>query len=202
MTFLLPVLVAACVPHLTSPTDTGEDVFCVDTPPLDYHWPCEPPPEELEAEGVGEGQVPPDFRMVDQFGDTVALWQFYGLVVVLDISTMWCGPCQQLAGDVEPMWQDYRDRGFVYVTILAQDLLDGEPPDVAELASWAEYYGITAPILSDGEGWSPPITGDDGFPRVMVLGTDMRIVEDEVIPTEDATIRAIVEPLLVRPVPG
>ena len=196
MIALLPALFAACVPHLTSPPDTGEDVLCVDAPPLDYHWTCNTPPEDLEATGTGDGQVPPRFHMTDQFGDTVALWQFYGLVVVLDISTMWCAPCQDLAQHVEAAWLAYRDQGFVYVTILAQDLLDGEPPDVEELTSWADYYGITAPILSDGEGWSFPITGTDGFPRVIVIDREMRIAEDEVLPTDDATIRALVEGLL------
>ncbi|MBN1337138.1 MAG: TlpA family protein disulfide reductase [Deltaproteobacteria bacterium] len=190
---LVAVLWAACVPHLTSPPDTApEDSAWV---PPDNRWPSGVPPADLEAEGTGDGQVPPDFRMVDQFGDTVALWQFWGLVTVLDISTMWCAPCQDLAGDVEATWQAYRSQGFVYVTVLAQDQ-GGVPPSVVGLTKWAEYYGITAPVLSDGEGWSVPITGTDGFPRVMVIDRTMRIVEDEVIPAQDSAIRTIVEGLL------
>lgn len=32
------------------------------------------------AEGLGEGQVAPNYMLMDHFGDTVSLWQFDGLV--------------------------------------------------------------------------------------------------------------------------
>ena len=81
-----------CTPHLESEpraTCGGEDLVNA--------WAKSAPPKTLEGEGYARGSVVPDFCMEDQNGDKTSLWQFYGDVILLDISTMWCGPCQQIA---------------------------------------------------------------------------------------------------------
>ena len=55
---------------------------------------------DLAQEGFREGQVIPDMRLMDQYGDEVSAWQFYGMVIALDFSTEWCAPCQELAKEV------------------------------------------------------------------------------------------------------
>jgi hypothetical protein len=194
MTALLPALVlAACVPHLTSPADTGpEDTAWV---PPENTWPSAMPPADLEATGMGEGQVPPDFRMDDQFGDAVSLWQFYGLVVVLDLSTMTCVNCQALAPQGEAMYREFGDQGFLYATVLSEDT-DGDVPDVKDLGRWVGYFDITAPVLSDDQGYTQAATGAELFPWIIVIDRTMRIAEDEVVPADDDTIRSVVAGLL------
>jgi len=191
---LLFQVLTGCVPVLTSPqdTDTGPDWVAPDN-----DWPSTPPPEGTVGEGFAEGQIPPDFRLLDQTGDIVSLWQFYGLVVVVDLSTMWCAPCRALAADVEATWNDYRDQGFVYVTVLSQDV-DGQVPDVPDLQDWASYYGITAPILADDGSYTGRVVTNNTFPRLLLLDLDLRIVENDIQPTDDATVRAAVDGLLGR----
>lgn len=190
---VLPTILAcACTPHLTSPAGN------LDTAPWvapENTWSTATPPDDLVGEGFSEGQVPPDFRMTDQLGDTVALWQFWGQVVVVDISTMWCAQCRTLAAGVDETWLAYRDQGFMYLTVLAQDL-EHAVPDVDDLVEWAEYYDITAPVLSDDEGWSASAVPDGVYPRVLVLDRELRVAVANVVPAEDAAIRAAVEALL------
>jgi len=42
-------------------------------------------PDDLVGTGWDVGDVAPDFTLLDQFGDEVQLYQFYGQVIVLDI---------------------------------------------------------------------------------------------------------------------
>lgn len=154
-----------------------------------------PPPAELEGEGFGVGQVLPDLRLLDQHGEETATWQWYGMVVAIDVSTMWCGPCRGLAAEVDATWADYRDQGFMYVTLLPQDQA-GEVPDNADLNAWADQFGISAPVLSDDEGWSYQIVPDNTYPRIMIVGRDMRVRVDQVTPAEDTAIRAAIESAL------
>src|SRR5687768_2227270 len=100
---LIAVISTGCVPHLYSSGGAGQPSEWVAP---ENTWTVTPPPATLEAQGYGEGDVIPDFRLVDQHGDEVSLWQFYGNVILLDVSTIWCGPCQQLALETEHTWED------------------------------------------------------------------------------------------------
>jgi peroxiredoxin len=194
--FLRPVvavtlLATACTPVLHSPDDqddTGSDIWVAP----ENTWPSAMPPDDLEGTGFATGEVPPDFRLPDQFGDTVSLWQFYGLVVVVDVSTMWCAPCQEIASGVEDTYQHYKDQGFVYLTVLPQNL-DGEVPTGDDLEDWADYYGISAPILADSTSWTYDVVPDKSYPRLLVIGRDLRVADAEVTPTTDSAVRDAVE---------
>ena len=192
---VLPFCLVACTPVLTSPggTDTGSEVWNWSSPTND--WVTADPPEGLEGQGWREGEIVPDAWFFDQSGNDVALWQFYGQVIALDISTIWCSPCRELAAHVDETWQDYRDQGFMYVTLLGEDT-QGDVPDTGELTTWATDYGITAPVLADPDHHSYDIVPDGTYPRVVVVGRDLRVVEEEVYPVDDANIRAAIESAL------
>jgi peroxiredoxin len=182
---------SACVPNLTSPKGAVSDWV----PPENSWESVETVPADLKAEGFREGEVAPDIRLLDQNGDEVSLWQFYGDVVAIDLSTMWCGPCQGLAKEVDHVWEAYRDQGFVYITMLPENR-SGEVPTTADLNDWSSLHGISAPILSDSVGYAYEIEPQQAWPRVLVIGRDMRIAVNPVIPAEDAAIRSVIEDAL------
>jgi peroxiredoxin len=189
----LALMLSACTPHLYSPPDTGSGEWSWEAP--ENTWPSGEPPEGLEGQGWYAGDVVPDFRLVDQHGDEVSLWQFYGKVIVLDHSTYWCAVCQTLAQDVDETWHHFGSDDFMYLTLLSQDI-DNEVPSVEVLQEWAGFFGITAPVLSDDAGIADQVVGADGFPRVQLVGRDMRMINDQINPTTDAQIRAEVEAAL------
>ena len=155
----------------------------------------EAPPSTLKGEGFAVGDVLPDLRLADQHGDEVSAWQWYGMVLAIDVSTMWCGPCRGLAADVDETWADYRDDGFMYITLLPQDQA-GAVPDRSDLNNWADQFGISAPVLSDDVGWSYQIVPDNTYPRIVIVGRDMRVRVDQVTPAEDRAIRSAIEDAL------
>jgi len=46
-------------------------------------------PTDLAGTGWATGDVATNFTLVDQFGDEVELYQFYGQVIVLDVFAYW-----------------------------------------------------------------------------------------------------------------
>jgi hypothetical protein len=196
---LMPALLVGCTPHLTTPkwardgdgTGSGADWEAPSN-----SWPAvEAVPADLVAEGFTEGLTFPDIRLMDQHGDIVSVWQFYGMVIAVDISTMWCGPCNKLAKEVDHTWESYADRGFMYLTMLPEDS-EGGPMELEDTLEWVERHDIVAPILADDQGYSYDIVPNQIWPRVLVIGRDMRVTNDEVLPAEDAAIRAAIEAAL------
>ena len=194
----LGMLAVGCVPALESPTrglDTGsggED--CAWEAPENTWERSEPPC--LTGEGFSKGEVVPDMRLMDQHGDTVSLWQFYGSLVVLDFSTMWCAPCAELAEGIDETWEKYGDEGFMYLSIISQDVIS-EVPDLDDLNKWADDHSITAPVLADDQGYTDEVIPPGGaFPLVMLLDRDMTVLVEQVTPVEDAAVQAAVEAAL------
>lgn len=196
---LLTLLAVGCVPVLTSP-DNGLDT-ATDTTDCTWEgpkntWHSAAPPSCLEGEGFEEGEILPDMRLLDQHGNTVSLWQFYGDLIVLDFSTMWCAPCAVLAEGVDETWEEFESEGFMYLTVLSQDVYSNVP-DVDDLNQWADDHSITAPVLSDdGTYTDEVIPPGESFPRVMLIGRDMSVLVEEITPAEDATVRSTVQSAL------
>lgn len=142
------------------------------------------------------GEVVPELIAIDQHGDTFSLWQFYGQVVILDISTMWCAPCRELAKEVDETWKHYEGSDLMYLTVLPQNN-DGKPPSVADLNTWTDTFGVTAPVVSDDKDWYLGAVPTNTFPQIMVVGRDMRVYERD-IAASDPAIRAVVDEYLAQ----
>lgn len=179
-----------CTPHLYSdgPLALNEYELPSNT------WPVgELPPPELAEEGFRIDQVARDIRAVDQFGDEVSLWQFYGMVIALDISTIWCAPCRQLATEVDEVQEHFGEDDFIYLTLLPQNDA-GDIPTTEDLVGWGEDWGVSGPILSDIDGFSYEVVPEgEAYPAIVVIGRDMVVDVDKVTPAEDSAIRAAIQ---------
>lgn len=118
-------------------------------------WPIDACRDSVSSTGNGVGQITSDFSLLDQYGEQVHLHDFCGKEVLLLSSAMWCGPCQDEAPDMQRTYQQYEDQGFLVITLLGEDL-SGRAPNQADLQDWANSFGLTHPVLSDG-GWN--VTG-------------------------------------------
>lgn len=167
-------------------------------------WPSATPPDGLVAEGFHAGEVVPDVRARDQFGEEVSLWQFSGQVTLLDVSTIWCRPCQVLAQDTEHTWQDYRDEGFIYLTVLHEDA-SGAEPDTDDLRLWADQVPqapalpITSPVVADPRGslGTASMILNGQYPAVVVIGRDL-VVRERVDQPSDGPVRDAIERALAE----
>lgn len=186
------LVISGCIPHLTSenPVDPGD--WSWETPV--NSWEVTPPPKGTVGVGYQVGQIVPDFRLVDQFGQEVSLWQFYGKVILFDISTVWCGPCQALAETTNETWLDYQDEGFVYVTILQEDI-ENNPPDSADIQGWVDLFNITSPVLADPDKATAGALQNGQYPAVLTIDRKMKVAE-RLSSTDDDSVRSAIEELL------
>ena len=184
---LSALVCAGCVPVLPLDSDT-QDQVC-----LENTWGVGTPPEDLVGEGFYEGQILPDGKMLDQHGNQVCMWQFYGNVIAVDISTMWCKPCQELAESTEETAEDYHDQGFAYLTLLPQNI-EGDPPSQDDLNFWGDTFGISAPILADPESAYTASAIENGqYPVLLVVDREMRVAQRLSVPSDPELRSAIDE---------
>lgn len=106
-----------------------------------------------------------DFTLKDQNGND---WQLYsdeirGNIVVLDLTAMWCGPCNTAASEAQEIYDLYKDKGVLYVSIIIDDA-QGDVVDLADVQDWIQRHNITtAPVLA-GSRDMVDYTAETGFP--------------------------------------
>jgi len=93
----------------------------------------------LASYGTGVGDIMANFTTRDQNNQNVSLYDFFGKVILIDFSYDTCGPCRKKAETAEAFYQEYRNKGFMYILII----IDGDP------AAWAAAYDLTFPVLDD-----------------------------------------------------
>lgn len=148
-----------------------------------------PPPEDLDPVGViaaadcqhvDLGDKACNFRLADQNGDTWDLYSHVGDVILLDFSTVWCGPCQSAGHYMQQLQDDYDSEGVQIVTILIDGPVGGTAPTEQDIDTWVSDHSITtAPVLQGSrEKMFDPAAIEGyaigGYPSYIYIGRDMR----------------------------
>jgi len=180
-------------------------------------------PAKLETQPLDSGpatveEVPTEFGIIDTpdcdqktigssvcnmifYDQNMNVWQLYkqeGKVIILDFSTVWCGPCQWAGQYTQSIQDDYGDK-IEFVTVLV-DGATGEPPTQEEINEWVSSHGITtAPVLYadrsvlDGTGETGYLVG--GFPTYVFIDKELKI-HSGAVGFSEAHIRSVIDSLL------
>ncbi|RMD96878.1 MAG: TlpA family protein disulfide reductase [Deltaproteobacteria bacterium] len=133
------------------------------------------------SEGVGTrvGAIAPDFLLSDCNIPTlpeIRLYDFYGYAILLSVGTGWCIPCNEEAPELQALYQERGDEGFVILQGMFQDF-QSRPADENFCHTWVEMYGLTFPVMPDplAQLWNGYNEVNE-LPLAIVIDRDMRIV--------------------------
>jgi thiol-disulfide isomerase/thioredoxin len=145
------------------------------------------------ATGTDVGQMPPAFTLQDLSGNDVALSDFAGKVVILDLWATWCPPCRQEVPFLVSLYEEYKDQGLAVVGVG----LDRGGADV--LAPFVEANNVTYTILVGDEMISRDY-GVSSIPMTLMIGRDGLVASREIgfAPSMQEEFRSKVMALLTK----
>jgi cytochrome c biogenesis protein CcmG/thiol:disulfide interchange protein DsbE len=145
-----------------------------------------------------QGRKAPNFSLAlfDQFEQNqMTLADLRGKVVVVNFWASWCVECYKEAALLEQAWQDYKDRGVMFVGV---DYLDTDKEGLAYMAK----YGITYP---SGPDLGSKISKDyaiTGVPETFFIDQEGNIVHVQIGPIERDQLYGLLDRLVIQPAQG
>jgi len=143
------------------------------------------------------GDKPCNFRLLNHDGEVWDLYNHKGDIIVIDFSTMWCGPCQNAGHFAQPLQDEYDEEGFQFVTILIDGYMSGIEPTEEEIDEWVVSHEITSsPVLMGSrEKMFDPASIEgyaiSGFPTYIYIDRDMKFYDGHTGFSEEYTKQLI-----------
>ena len=80
----------------------------------------------------------------------------------------------------------------MYLTLLTEDRVSAVP-SVETLEQWVEDFSITAPVLSDAEGYREQLVPSAAYPKLILFNRTMKVINDSITPVNADTVRRAIE---------
>ncbi len=146
-----------------------------------------------KIKNLAKGNPSPEFSYDDQNGNGVALEDFAGKNVYIDVWATWCGPCIQEIPALKELEEVYNDQNVQFVSISIDRKQDYEK--WLKMIEEKELGGVQ---LFAGSGWNASIVKDyviKGIPRFILLDTQGKIVSADAPRPSDPRIREMLDEL-------
>lgn len=122
--------------------------------------------------GIEVGDRAPAYSAWTLDGREVALGDFRGRPVLLNVWATWCGPCRVEMPSIQRLYDAYRDRGLA---VLAVSVDVGGARDA--IRAYVEELGLTFTILHDPGARVSETFRTRGVPETLILDGEGRIVK-------------------------
>ena len=146
------------------------------------------------AVSVGIGA--PDFEAVNiATGDTVALSDYRGEVLLVNLWATWCEPCEAEMPEIERLYQELKPLGLRVLAVS----VDEQSSDVVR--KWIAERGFTFDVLHDRKGTVENLYRAVGLPESFVIDRQGRIVKRVtgwIVHWDDRVQKALFRRLLER----
>ncbi len=87
--------------------------------------------------------------LADQNNNLVDFRQLLGQTVLLDLSSVWCGPCNKAAAESAELLEAMQQIAPSLITTVLVQNIGGSPASADDAAQWAEDYHAEYPVLVD-----------------------------------------------------
>jgi peroxiredoxin len=128
---------------------------------------------------VQPGSVAPDAKLVSlDTGDTLAVHEFRGQVVLLNVWATYCGPCEQEMPSIQRLYDELGPEGLQVVGVSI------DPDNALRVRQWLNQRNLTFTNLHDRSGHIQKIYQTVGVPESFVLDREGVIVKKVIGATE------------------
>jgi cytochrome c biogenesis protein CcmG/thiol:disulfide interchange protein DsbE len=143
---------------------------------------------EFGVVDIGNVQAP-EFVATTLDGSKLRLSEKHGQIVMIDFWSTWCPPCRQEAPALSQVYNEYRDKGVLFIGIAVWD-------DMDKLEHFVEEFQIAYPIALDTHGEIAMDYGVPGIPEKYFVNKNGQLERKLIGPTSPDTLRAVLDDLL------
>ena len=128
---------------------------------------------KLEADDAKRQDI--NFTLTDLNGKSWTLKDLKGKVVMVNFWATWCPPCQKEMPDLEALYNQYKDAGFVILAISQDD-----ETDEAKVAPFIAEHKVTYPIFVDPTAKMGKLFEVNGIPKSFVYDRNGKLVAQSI----------------------
>lgn len=145
--------------------------------------------------GGAVGETAPEYAAPTLDGDTLALEELRGDVVLINIWATWCPPCREETPDLQALYERYADDGLRILGIS----IDGAGSRRA-IREFADEHSVTYTMLHDPGERVSNVFRVRGVPTSLLIGRDGTIIWRGLgrVRTEDPAFVDMVEQALAQ----
>ncbi|MGW5973056.1 TlpA family protein disulfide reductase [Streptomyces sp. NPDC055186] len=145
----------------------------------------------------GERTPAPDLSGETLEGEPLAVADYKGKVVVLNIWGSWCNPCRAEAKYFAKVSEEYADQGVQFVGINTRDSSAGSA------LAFEKDFGITYPSLYDPTGklmlrFEKGTLNPQAIPSTLILDRDGKIASRSLTALSEERLLKMLEPVLAE----
>ena len=112
----------------------------------------------------------PNFCLEDLKGEKLELRNFKGKVVFLNFWATWCGPCKEEMPSIEALYQQFKEKDFVFLTISVD--YEGKKP----VKEFIEKQRYTFPVLLDPKCEILDLYQVKGIPTTILIDKNRKMI--------------------------
>ena len=113
-----------------------------------------------------------DFNLKDTEGAAWHLQDLHGKVVLVNFWATWCPPCRKEMPDLQALFDKYKDRGLIVLSISDEE--------AAKVTPFIDQQNITYPVILDPGDKVHELFHVDGIPKTFVYNRDGAIVAQSI----------------------
>ncbi len=139
-----------------------------------------------------KGFLAPEFKLETSDGQSIALTDYRGKAVLVNLWATWCPPCRAEMPTIEKVYQEYQNQGLVVLGV--NSTIQDDP---TAIAPFVKQYNITFPILLDINGEASDLYELRSLPTSFFIGRD-GVIKEVVVggPMSEALLRTNIEEII------
>ena len=125
---------------------------------------------KMKIQSIVNKKKAPDFCLEGLKGEKVQLKALKGKIIFLNFWATWCGPCKEEMPSMEALYQHFKDRNFIFLTISLD--FGGQEP----VRKFIENHRYQFPVLLDPSGKTLDLFEINKIPTTLIIDKNGKMI--------------------------